>query len=587
MKKPYTRLSTKVKTKTKLQHKLRAVVAAGVFAAGVFTVAMVYTLAGDSEESIANNKINGIETLAEYKFRKQIELKSSELPQNETLHKFPVMISISDADLKSVSNGGKVTSDAGNDFRFTKADGITLLNYEIEKYDPVAGTLQAWVQIDSLNKETKPVFLYFNNKYAANESGQNAWNKTYKGVWHLRGLLSTKTPWSNQVTAVPPASDSKDVYVAAEKNASQFPCLNTAEDVDITGDLSVSAWVRIDDKKEQTILTNQSGFNGGYRLSVSKDRRVEFSISNENAVTASINAEETGKQLEKGRWYYVAAVYSDKGDSMATYINGVKDRSIQTEISLAGSSDPLQIGREPNRKMYYFGGLLDEVHVANVVRSSEWISTEFKNQSNPALFAKAGATESIIQQIAMSLLTFDAEVQGSTVELKWITVNEIENESFTIERSIDGVNFEPIGTKPGAGNSNDVLSYQFRDAKARVGTNYYRVKLTNASGETEYSMITPVNIEDATAESVKIESPQPNPFDKEFEVSYSVPQEGKAVLKLMNLKGEILHTEEVACNKQTEQHFRFKAEPELKPGVYFFQVAQNESSDQVKLIKRL
>ena len=587
MKKPYTRLSTKVKTKTKLQHKLRAVIAAGVFAAGVFGVALVYNVVGDYEQSIANNKFNGIETLAEYKFRKKIELKASDLPQNETLHKFPVMISIADADLKSVSNGGKVTSDVGNDFRFTKADGITLLNYEIEKYDPVAGTLQAWVQMDSLNKETKPVFLYFNNKYAANESGQNAWNKTYKGVWHLRGLLSTKTPWSNQVTAIPPASDSKDVYVAAEKNSSQFPCLNTAEDVDITGDLSVSAWVRVDDRKEQTILTNQSGFNGGYRLSISKDRRIEFSISNENAVMASINAEETGKQLEKGRWYFVAAVYSDKGDSMATYIDGVRDRSLQTDISLAGSSDPLQIGREPNRKLYYFGGLLDEVHVANVVRSNEWISTEFKNQSNPTLFATVGATESIIQQIAMSLLTFDAEAQGNTVELKWITVNEIENESFTIERSLDGVNFESIGTKPGAGNSNDVLSYRFRDAKAQIGTNYYRVKLTNASGETEYSMITPVNIEDATAESVKIESPQPNPFDKEFEVSYSVPQEGKAVLKLLNLRGEILHTEEVACSKQTEQHFRFKAEPELKPGVYFFQVAQNESSDQVKLIKRL
>jgi len=587
MKKPYTRLSTKVKTKTKLQHKLRTVIAASVFAAGVCSVALVYHMIGDTEQSIANNKFNGIETLAEYKFRKKIEINSADLPQNETLQKFPVMVSISDADLKSVSHGGKVTSDAGNDFRFTKADGITLLNYEIEKYDPAAGTLQAWVQVDSLNKDTKQVFLYFNNKYAANESGQNAWNKTYKGVWHLRGLLSTKTPWSNQVSAVPPASDSKDVYVASEKNSSQVPCLNTAEDVDITGELSISAWVRIDDKKEQTIVSNQSGFNGGYRLSVSKDRRIEFSVSNENAVYASIAGEETGKQLEKGRWYYIAAVYSDKGDSMTTYVDGKRDRSIQTEISLAGSSDPLQIGREPNRKLYYFGGLLDEVHIANVIRSNEWISTEFKNQQNPVLFAKVGATESIIQQIAMSLLTFDAEVQGNTVELKWITVNEIENESFTIERSIDGVNFESIGTKPGAGNSNEVLNYQFRDAKAQAGTNYYRVKLTNASGELEYSMITPVNIEDASAEAVKIESPQPNPFDKEFEVSYSVPLEGKATLKLLNLRGEVLHTEEVECNKQSEQRFRFKAEPQLKPGVYFFQVAQNESSDQVKLIKRL
>jgi Concanavalin A-like lectin/glucanases superfamily/Domain of unknown function (DUF2341) len=587
MKKSSTRLVPKVKTKVKLQNKLRYVAVAGAFAVGVFSVAVLYNMLGTSTVSRANNRYNGVETLAEYKFRKQVSINPSMLPEKETLAKFPIMVTVSDPDLKSVSNGGKVLSEQGNDFRFTKGDGVTLLDYEIEQYDPAKGNLVAWVKIDSLYKNTAPMFLYFNNRYAANESSQNAWNKTYKGVWHLRGNLSTKTPWATQVAEAPRSKDEKDVYVAAEKNSSQFPCLNTPEDVDITGELTVSAWVKLDDKKEQTILSNQSGFNGGYRLSISKDRKIEFEVRNENSVPATIKGEETGLEIEKGKWYFISAVYSDSGDSMATYINGKYDRGLKTDISLAGSSDPLQIGREPNRKIYYFGGLLDEVHVANVVRSSNWFATEYANQATPQQFMTIGKTESIVQQISMSLLTFDAEVQGKTVELKWLTVNEVENDLFTVERSNDGVNFESIGTKPGAGNSDAVLSYQFRDSKPAIGTNYYRVKLTSSTGAEEYSMMTPVNVEEESELSVKINTASPNPFVKEFEVSYMVPKEGMAKVKIVNLKGEVIHEEEVACEKQKEQHFKFKDENQMKPGVYFFQVAQEDDKRQVKLIKRL
>jgi hypothetical protein len=586
MKKSSTRLRTQVKTGVKLKNRLKQAAYVGAFAFGIFSAALVYHLVGDSEESKANNRFNGVETLAEFKYRKQITLSSELLPDNQMLHQFPVMITISDADLKSVANGGKVTSDKGDDFRFTKADGVSLLNYEIEHYDPITGSLRAWVQVDSLSKASEKLFVYFNNGFATSESGQNAWNKTYKGVWHLRGSLSHKTPWANQMASIAPASETKDVYVAAERNASQFPCLNTSEDVDITGALTVSAWVRIDEKGEQTIVGNQSGFNGGYRLSVNKQRKIEFSISNENAVASIISGEETGSVLEKGVWYHVAGTYSDKADTMITYINGRADRGMHSEISLAGSSDPLQIGRDPKRKQYYFGGLVDEVHVSNVMLPAAWMATEFANQSKPVEFAKAGATESIVQQISMSLLTFDAEAQGASVELKWITLSEKNNESFTIERSADGITFTEVGVKPGAGNSNELLNYRFRDAKPQVGTNYYRVKLTNSDGEVEYSMITPVNVEDETAQEIKIKAAAPNPFEKEFEVSYSVPEDGATHIKLLSLSGEILHEEEITCVKESPQVFKYKADAPLKAGVYFLQVAQKDNSNQVKLIKR-
>lgn len=588
MKKRSTRLVPKTKAKVSVRTNMRFVMAAGALALGVFSVALIYNTVGTSKDSIANNRWNGMETLAEYKFRKKISINPEQISSDESLQRFPIMVVIKDADLKSASHGGKVISESGADIRFTKDDGVSLLNYEIETYNPATGELLAWVEIDSVSKTKTPsLFMYFSNQFAANESSSAAWNKTYKAVWHLKGALSSKIPHANQFASSETLEGDKEVYIASEKNSSQFPCLNTPEDVDITGDITLSAWIYLSGKKEQTIISNQSGFNGGYRLSVSKDRKLEFDIRNENAVAAQINGKETGIELEKEKWYYVTAVYSDESDTMMTFVNGKFDRGLKTEISLAGSTEPLQIGREPSKKIYYFDGLLDEVRISNITRSTGWIATEYANQLNPSTFMNIGPSEEIQQQISMTLLTFEGEAQEGTVQLKWLTADEKENELFTIERSSDGVNFAEIGTKPGAGNSNEMLSYNFRDLKPEIGTNYYRIKLTNSSGMNEYSMITPVFVEPAGVAVITISSPQPNPFTKNFEVEYTLPKDGPALLKLMSISGDVVLKEEINGQKGAPLRFKYMDEEGLKPGVYFLSVAQEEEKKMVKLIKRI
>ncbi len=49
---------------------------------------------------------------------------------------FPVLVSRTDANWKSTSNGGHVGQTDGGDIVFTDSNGIKL-NHEIEKYDPV------------------------------------------------------------------------------------------------------------------------------------------------------------------------------------------------------------------------------------------------------------------------------------------------------------------------------------------------------------------------------------------------------------------------------------------------------------------
>src|ERR1039458_7945720 len=108
---------------------------------------------------------------------------------SSTLSSFPVLFSVTDTQLKSTSNGGLVASSTGADILFTKSDGTTLLDYEIESYASTTGQLIAWVNIPILSAVTDTtIYEYFGNASGPAETPGNitgTWDTNYKGVWHL------------------------------------------------------------------------------------------------------------------------------------------------------------------------------------------------------------------------------------------------------------------------------------------------------------------------------------------------------------------------------------------------------------------
>ena len=84
---------------------------------------------------------------------------------------------------------------------------------------------------------------------------------------------------------------------------------------------------------------------------------------------------------------------------------------------------------------------------------------------------------------AIELLSFTGEVQNTGNLLEWVTASEVENDYFTLMRSTNGVDFEPIATIDGAGTSNVGRSYSFMDKNAPAGLSYYRLDETNFEGK--------------------------------------------------------------------------------------------------------
>lgn len=94
--------------------------------------------------------------------------------------------------------------------------------------------------------------------------------------------------------------------------------------------------------------------------------------------------------------------------------------------------------------------------------------------------------------LPVSLFNFKATHFGEIVLVEWTTLSETNNDYFTIERSIDGTNWEFVGMVVGAGNSNNMLRYSFEDYSPIMGKTFYRLKQTDYDGTYSYSEVSAV-----------------------------------------------------------------------------------------------
>lgn len=67
------------------------------------------------------------------------------------------------------------------------------------------------------------------------------------------------------------------------------------------------------------------------------------------------------------------------------------------------------------------------------------------------------------------------------VYLNWVAKSNSTDCIYVIERSVDGVEFEPVGLKEGIGSPLELL-YSWVDSKPIAGTAHYRIKQINNEG---------------------------------------------------------------------------------------------------------
>jgi len=122
------------------------------------------------------------------------------------------------------------------------------------------------------------------------------------------------------------------------------------------------------------------------------------------------------------------------------------------------------------------------------------------------------------------------------VALHWQTSSEENNKGFSIEKSSNGFDFYEIDFVKGAGQSNAILNYAFKDHEAGQDHLYYRLNQIDFNGDSHYSNI------------VYIDQNQLN--EKIFSIQYLLNNEGILIegssknmaLKIWNQGGQLIQS---------------------------------------------
>ena len=108
-------------------------------------------------------------------------------------------------------------------------------------------------------------------------------------------------------------------------------------------------------------------------------------------------------------------------------------------------------------------------------------------------------TLSISGALPVTLTSFTATKEGQTAQLKWSTTEESNSDRFEIERSLNGKNWELIGTQKSNGESTSLKNYTFLDGKPLNGENLYRLKMIDRDATYAYSRIQSLTFESNSA----------------------------------------------------------------------------------------
>jgi hypothetical protein len=146
--------------------------------------------------------------------------------------------------------------------------------------------------------------------------------------------------------------------------------------------------------------------------------------------------------------------------------------------------------------------------------------------------------------LPVTLLWTKARKQNTEVVVSWATSHEMNNDFFTVYRSVNDGEFMSLGKVKGEGNSNIVREYNFTDAVAPSGDLLYRISQTDFDGTTK--MFDPISLRNIVAVSkLKV---SPNPLKENSKISFQSESVGVSSIEIWSSLGQ-----QVASKKMEHQ----------------------------------
>ena len=174
------------------------------------------------------------------------------------------------------------------------------------------------------------------------------------------------------------------------------------------------------------------------------------------------------------------------------------------------------------------------------------------------------ATFDIGCPLSTELSDFSLTKKDRSALLLWTTMNEVDNDQFILEKSVDGLNWRSFREVQGAGNSEQEISYEFRDDVTQSGINYYRIKYATTENEFKYSEVKSVEFD-------YLYSVFPNPAKDQLTIVNMLDESTSANYQVLDALGNVI----VNGNFSTKTHEIDVSQ--LRTGVYLVKISQDDN----------
>lgn len=195
--------------------------------------------------------------------------------------------------------------------------------------------------------------------------------------------------------------------------------------------------------------------------------------------------------------------------------------------------------------------------------NSDFVATTNVNQINPQ--------NSAIVLLPVKLIAFNVFKNHLQIKLTWTSAEEINAKEFIIERSSNGYSYSSVGKLAANGNKASGSNYQFHDASPNAGVNFYRLKMVDGNGKSEYSKILKIDFNKIYTIAIS-----PNPFKSYFNITITDIFE-PIILKITDVSGRLVHTQTLSGQNNSITVNR------LTKGVYFANFKSANTSHTEKI----
>lgn len=425
---------------------------------------------------------------------------------NSTLTSFPVLLSFNGStqsidgistptshvlpDLKTSGSGGKILS-SGNDIVFCDAySGGNLLNFDRAQWISTTGKAEFWVGRTLSSTTDTAIWMFYGKASDTDHSAAAAtWSAAnYVFVSHfgdgstlsVTDSTGNTTPTNHSATGVTGQitggvglnGTSQYVAIGSPLNQTSITMEGWIKPTGVTG--------------VQTIFDNTNSITAVGIFLATNGASAFFTTCNAGCGSFTTH-QTTNGTVAAGVWSYIVGTMTGSASAnMVLYVNGVVP-GLQANnccAVLTTSANNMTIGTGSAASGFWFGGTEDELRVASVIQTADWVAANYFMQVNPVAFTL------MVDAIAPTGMTSGAYCVPLTVAHGQVPNTDQANFPLLVRGTYPWMADIANGGFARTGNSGKDIRF-YANSGCTTGLNFQRIFWTNTTGDSSWRVRIP------------------------------------------------------------------------------------------------